>query len=80
MAKTATSEVNMTLNSVQTSCTGWLESSANNGKTWEQATATYSAGVNQQWAFASPAIADGTDQFVRACAKGTGATVCTAAW
>jgi hypothetical protein len=80
MTKTAASEVNMTLNSIQTSCTGWLESSTNSGKTWEQATATYSAGVNEQWAFSSPAIADGTGELVRACAKGTGATVCTAAW
>jgi hypothetical protein len=80
MTKSATSAVNLTLNSIQTSCTGWLESSTNKGKTWKHATATYSAGVNEQWAFSSPAIADGTGRLARACAKGTGATVCTAAW
>ncbi len=79
MAKTSASQANMTLHSIEMSCTGWLESSADNGKTWEQVTPTYSAGLNQEWAFSS-AVADGTGQLTRACVQGTGAKVCTAAW
>jgi hypothetical protein len=81
MTKSAASQVNMTLHSIQASCTGWLESSADNGTTWEQATPTYSAGLNEEWAFSSPALADGTGELARACVQGTtGAAVCTVAW
>jgi hypothetical protein len=62
-------------------CTGWLESSSDNGHTWTQVTSTYSltnAGA-QTYAF-SPAVADGTGQLVRACAQSTGAKVCSKGW
>lgn len=78
-AKAAASQVNMVLHGIEMTCSGWLESSADNGKTWEQATPTYSAFPNIEWAFSS-AIADGTGQLVRACVQGTAAKVCTAAW
>ncbi|HEX8005289.1 MAG TPA: hypothetical protein VF482_02560 [Trebonia sp.] len=62
-------------------CTGWLESSTNNGKTWEQATPAYS--VNAFWrleyAF-SPAVADGTGHLVRACVQLNATKKCSAAW
>jgi len=69
----------MVLHGVQATCTGWLESSSDNGATWEQVTSAYSVLPNIEWAF-SPAVADGTGQLVRACAQGTGAMVCAAAW
>jgi hypothetical protein len=62
-------------------CTGWLESSSDNGRTWTQVTSTYSlsnAGA-QTYAF-SPAVADGTGQLIRACAQSTGAKVCSKGW
>jgi hypothetical protein len=82
-SKASTSHVNMILGGeflVQT-CTGWLESSTNNGKTWEQATPTYS--LNSFWrldyAF-SPAVTDGTGHLVRACVQLNATKKCTAAW
>lgn len=82
-SKTSTSQVNLTFweQGAVLTCTGWLESSTDNGNTWEQATPTYSSTDTswQQYAF-SPAIADGTGQLVRACVQGTGAKVCAAAW
>jgi hypothetical protein len=80
--KTATSEASMTLNGTD-NCTGWLETSADNGATWEQATPTSSltfSNPRMEWAF-SPAVADGTGELARACVQvGTQAKVCTAAW
>jgi hypothetical protein len=55
-------------------CTGWPESSADNGKNWAQVTPTYALSYDggQDYAF-SPAVADRTGQLVRACAQSTGA-------
>jgi hypothetical protein len=81
-SKATTSQVNMILQGNQPqACTGWLESSADNGTTWEQATPTYSLGglIFSEWAFSS-AVADGTGQLARACVQGTAAKVCSAAW
>jgi hypothetical protein len=62
-------------------CELWLESSTNNGKTWEQATPTYSLNIlsGLEYAF-SPAVADGTGHLVRACVQGNAAKKCSAAW
>jgi hypothetical protein len=82
-SKTSTSQVNLTfleLGAVLT-CTGWLESSTDNGTTWEQATPVYSSTDTswQQYAFSS-AIPDGTGELVRACVQDSAATSCTPAW
>ena len=79
LAKAATSQVNMVLHGIQGTCSAWLESSTDNGTTWEQVTSTYSVMPNIEWGFA-PAVTDGTGTLVRACEQGTGAKVCTAAW
>jgi hypothetical protein len=64
-------------------CTAWMETSADKGATWEQATPTYSLTLSSprlEWAFPS-AVADGTGELARACVRlGTQAKVCTAAW
>jgi hypothetical protein len=83
-SKASTSRVNLTLQgrAVAPTCTtGWLESSTNNGKTWAQATPTYSLNIlsGLEYAF-SPAVADGTGHLVRACVKGNAAKKCSAAW
>ena len=82
LTKTATSSASMTVMGT-TTCTAWLETSADNGTTWTQATATYSlpfTNPSYDWAF-SPAVADGTGELARACGQsGTAADVCTAAW
>jgi hypothetical protein len=83
-SKASTTHVNLTLLGdavVPTCTTGWLESSTNNGKTWEQATPTYSLNIVSgiEYAF-SPAVADGTGHLVRACVKGNAAKKCSAAW
>jgi hypothetical protein len=82
LAKTAASEASMTLLG-NDSCTGWLETSADNGATWAQATPTSSLTLSNprtEWAF-SPAVADGVGELARACVHmGTQARVCTAAW
>jgi hypothetical protein len=84
-SKTSTSQVNLTLLGLAvapTCTTGWLESSTNNGKTWEQATPTYSVTINPstlQYAFSS-AGADGTGHLARACVKFNATKKCTAAW
>jgi hypothetical protein len=81
-SKASTSRVNMILGGISPlTCTGWLESSTDNGKTWEQATPTYSllANIESEFAFSS-AVADGTGQLIRACVQATVAKVCTAAW
>jgi hypothetical protein len=65
------------------SCTGWIETSADNGATWEQGTPTSSltpSNPRVELAF-SPAVADRTGQLARACMQnGTQTKVCTAAW
>jgi hypothetical protein len=80
--KTAASQASMTVTGT-TTCTAWLETSANNGTTWAQATPTYSLPFTNpdiDWAF-SPAVADGTGELARACTQfGTETAVCTAAW
>lgn len=83
-SKASTSDVSLTLlgGDLPQRCTGWLESSTNQGKTWERATSTYSllpliSGA--EYAFSS-AVADGTGNLVRACVKGNAAKKCTAAW
>jgi hypothetical protein len=80
--KTATSQASMTLSGTG-SCTGWVETSADNGATWEQGTLTSSLTLSNprvEWAF-SAAVADGTGELARACVQnGTQAKVCTAAW
>lgn len=82
LGKTATSQASMTLSGTG-SCAGWVETSADNGATWEQATPTSSLSLSNprvEWAF-SPAVADGTGELARACVRnGTQAKVCTAAW
>ncbi|MGD0699531.1 MAG: hypothetical protein ABSA02_06580 [Trebonia sp.] len=82
LGKTATSQASMTLSGTG-SCAGWLETSADNGATWEQATPTSSLTLSNprvELAF-SPAVADGAGQLARACVQnGTQAKVCTAAW
>jgi hypothetical protein len=83
-SKAGTTQVSMTLlgSAVTPTCTtGWLESSTNNGKTWEQATPTYSLSIlsGLEYAF-SPAVADGTGNLVRACVQGNAAKKCSAAW
>ncbi|MGH3169339.1 MAG: hypothetical protein ACRDN0_26090 [Trebonia sp.] len=82
MTKTATSQAGMTL-SGPGGCTGWVETSANDGATWAQATPAYSLTLSNprvEWAFSS-AVADGTGELARACVQlGTKAKVCTAAW
>jgi hypothetical protein len=80
--KTAASQASMTVMG-STTCTAWLETSADNGITWGQATPTYSLPLSSpgtDWAF-SPAVADGTGELARACVQsGTAAKVCTPAW
>ena len=80
--KTAASQASMAVTGT-TTCTAWLETSADNGATWEQATPTYSLPFTNpsiDWAF-SPAGADGTGELARACVQsGTAAKVCTPAW
>jgi hypothetical protein len=82
-SKASTTYVSMTLGGVAvapTCTTGWLESSTDNGKTWQQATPTYSLNILSgiEYAF-SPAVADGTGYLVRACVKGNAAKKCGAA-
>jgi hypothetical protein len=80
--KTAASQANMAVTGT-TTCTAWLETSADNGATWVQATPTDSLPFTNpsiDWAF-SPAVADGTGELARACGQfGTTAKVCTPAW
>ena len=83
-SKASTTGVSMTLlgDAVEPTCTtGWLESSTDNGQTWQQATPTYSLNIvsGLEYAF-SPAVADGTGHLVRACVKGNAAKKCSAAW
>jgi hypothetical protein len=82
LSKTTTSQASLTLSGT-CSCTGWLETSADSGATWEQATPTSSLTLSSpriEWAF-SPAVADGTGELARACVQnGTQAKVCTAGW
>ncbi len=81
-SKTATSQVNELISGIMAlNCTGWIESSANHGKTWQRATPICSlfGAVFAECAFPS-AVADGKGRLARACLKSTGATVCTAAW
>lgn len=82
LGKTATSQASMTLSGTG-NCTGWVETSADNGATWQQATPTSSLILSNprvELAF-SPAVADGTGELARACVQnGTQAKVCTAAW
>lgn len=62
------------------SCSGWLESSADNGATWEQSTPTYTAALRLYEDAFPPAVADGTGQLVRACAQSGTTVKCTPAW
>jgi hypothetical protein len=82
LSKTAASQASMTLYGTG-SCDGWLETSANGGTSWAQATPTSSLTLSNprtEWAF-SPAVADGTGELARGCVQiGTQAAVCTAAW
>ena len=80
--KTTTSKALMGVEGTAT-CTAWLETSANGGQTWRQATPTYSLAFsrpNIDWAFSRP-VADGTGELARACAlSSTGNEACTPAW
>jgi hypothetical protein len=82
-SKASTSQVNLTFceQGAVLTCTGWLESSTDNGNTWEQVTPTYSSTKTswQQYAFSS-SIADGTGELARACVQDSAATACTPAW
>jgi hypothetical protein len=82
-SKTSTSKVNLTFweQGAVLACTGWLESSTDNGTTWKRATPIYSSTNTsaQQYAFSS-AIADGTGELARACVQDATATACTLAW
>jgi hypothetical protein len=82
LGKTAASQASLTLNGTG-SCTGWVETSADNGATWQQATPTSSLTLSSPRVELahSPAVADGTGELARACVQnGTQAKVCTAAW
>jgi hypothetical protein len=82
-AKGATTQAALSLQGgpTGTACSGWLESSADNGTTWTQTTSTYSvAGVGGTVYAFSPAVADGTGQLVRACVQTTGAKSCGKPW
>jgi len=80
--KTATSQALMGVEGDGT-CTAWLETSADNGQTWQQSTPTYSlpfSKPNMYWVFSGP-VADGTGELARACAlSSTGNEACTPAW
>jgi hypothetical protein len=80
--KTATSQALMGVEGTAT-CTAWLETSADNGQAWQQATPTYSlsfSNPNVDWALSGP-VADGTGELARACAlSSTGNEACTPAW
>jgi hypothetical protein len=82
-SKASTFQVSLVLlgDAVAPTCTTGCESSTDNGKTWAQATPTYSlkllSGI--EYAF-SPAVADGTGHLVRACVMGNAAKKCSAAW
>lgn len=80
--KTAASQAGMLLFGGD-NCTAWMETSADNGAAWEQATPTYSLTFSNprvEWAFPQ-AVADGTGELARACVQlGSQAAVCTAAW
>ena len=82
LRKTAASRASMTVMGT-TTCTAWLETSADKGARWTQATATYSLPFTNpflDWAF-SPAVADGTGHLARACAQfGSKPKACTPAW
>jgi hypothetical protein len=82
LAKTATSRALMGVEGTA-DCTAWLETSADSGQTWQQATPTYSLPFtypNIDWAF-SGSVADGTGKLARACAlSSTGNEACTPAW
>jgi hypothetical protein len=82
-SKTSTTQANMVLegmNQLQT-CTAWLETSSDNGHTWQQATPTYSTSSNArlEYAFSTP-VADGTGKLARACAKVDTKEMCSSAW
>jgi hypothetical protein len=80
--KTAASRASMMLEE-SGPCTGWLETSADSGRTWQQATPSYSMPLStpvNDWAF-SRAVPDGTGKLARVCAQSsTGPQACTAAW
>ena len=82
LSKTAASQASVTLSGTG-NCAGWLETSANGGASWTQATPSSSLTLSNprtEWAF-SPAVADGTGELARGCVQiGTQAAVCTAAW
>jgi hypothetical protein len=65
-------------------CTGWLERTNNNGKTWYNESASHSIGnVSGTTAYAITATyADGTGYKVRACLRlsGSSAVHCSTAW
>jgi hypothetical protein len=84
-SKTSTTQANMVLEAlgaVQT-CTAWLETSSDNGQTWQQATPTYStssaAADEVEYAFSAP-VADGTGELARACAEVNTEEMCSSAW
>lgn len=82
LAKTATSRALMGTEGTA-NCTAWLETSADSGQTWQQATQTYSLPFTNpgiDWAF-SGSVADGTGDLARACAlSSTGNEACTPGW
>ena len=81
-SKTAGSRANAIVLGLGEPCSGWLESLVNKGKTWAQATPTYTANGatdGAEVAF-SASVADGTGHLVRACMKTGTATRCTPAW
>ena len=80
--KTAASKASMAMQGTGP-CTGWLETSADSGRTWQQATPTYSMPLTRpriDWVF-SRVVPDGTGKLARVCAQSsTGSQACTAAW
>lgn len=79
-SKAKTSRANLILMDAGYSCSGWLEVSTNKGKTWSQATQTYSVAALAQFAFSTSA-ADGSGRLVRACLKrGSAAKRCSSSW
>ena len=80
--KTAASQASMTMEGFGP-CTGWLETSTDNGRAWQQDTPTYSMPLSAPAPTGpSPGPSpDPTGKLARACAQSSARSkACTAAW